>query len=703
MKKTLLTLAALLGVATGALADEGMWILSLLSKHNIDVMRREGCRLTPDEIYSVNHGSIKDAVVIFGGGCTGEIVSDNGLIFTNHHCGYSSIQQLSSVEHNYLRDGFWAKSFDEDLPVDGLQVRFLKSFEDVTDKVMEGVTDKLSPEARVNLIKSHRDQIAREAVDVKDGSVEASVESFFGGNQYFLIKYDVFNDVRLVGTPPESIGKFGHDTDNWQWPRHTGDFSIFRVYAGKDNKPASFSPDNKPYKPQHFLPVSVKGMKKGDFAMTIGYPGSTDRYATSWDVITTRDIENASRIEPRDIKQKIWLEDMLADQAIYIKYASKYSRSTNYYKNSIGMNRGIDNLNVIGRKELEQQNFQKWVKKNGSKLEKKVLRNLEKLSDKLRPYDKASSYWYECLWGGPEIFRFAYRVSNLAAKSDTAGVIEAVRAFYKDYSLKTDRRASAALLAYYSSHIDKAFQPKFMAKLHGDKAFSDLIDGIFAESCMADSSKLIAAASNGDFAQIKDDVAVRYATQMVDTYNEDIVRAAGSLSEQQADARRIYMAARMRLFSKRDFYSDANFTMRLSYGQVGGYTTADTTYGFFTDLDGVMAKEDPTNWEFVVDPKLKQLYNAKDFGRYADKDGKMHVCFITNNDITGGNSGSPVINGDGELIGLAFDGNWEAMSGDIIFEPTVQRCICVDVRYVLFVIDKIGGAQNIIDELAIKD
>lgn len=701
MKKTLLTLAALLGVATGALADEGMWILSLLSKHNIDVMKQEGCRLTPEQIYSVNHGSLKDAVIIFGGGCTGEIVSDNGLIFTNHHCGYSSIQQLSSVDHNYLRDGFWAMSFGEDLPVDGLEVRFLRSFEDVTSQVMEGVTDDMKPAARANLIKSHRDQIATEAE--KGDFVEASVESFFGGNQYFLIKYDVFSDVRLVGTPPESIGKFGHDTDNWQWPRHTGDFSIFRVYADKDNKPAAYSPDNKPYKPLHFLPVSVKGMKTGDFAMTIGFPGSTDRYATSWDVKTTRDIENASRIEPRDIKQKIWLEDMLADQAIYIKYASKYSRSTNYYKNSIGMNRGIDNLNVIGRKEAEQKSFSKWVRRNGTAQEKGVLSDLEDLSDKIRPYDKASSYWYECLWGGPEIFRFAYRISSLVAKKDTAGIVESTRAFYKDYSPKTDRRASAALLAYYSSHIDKNFQPDFMQKMKGDEAFKALADDIFSSSMMADSARLIGSALKGEFEKIGADKAVTYASQMVDVFNKKIVDASGSLAERQSDARRIYMAARMRMQPTRAFYSDANFTMRLSYGQVGGYTTADTTYDYFTDLDGVMAKEDPTNWEFVVDPKLKKLYNAKDFGPYADKDGKMHVCFITNNDITGGNSGSPVINGDGELIGLAFDGNWEAMSGDIIFEPSVQRCICVDIRYVLFVIDKIGGAKNLINELVVKD
>lgn len=700
MKKALLSVAALLGVASSALADEGMWILSLLSKHNIDVMKQEGCRLTPEQIYSVNNGSIKDAVIIFGGGCTGEIVSDNGLIFTNHHCGYSSIQQLSSVEHNYLRDGFWSRSFSEDLPVDGLQVRFLKSFDDVTAEVMKGVSDDMEPAARMALINSHCDAIAKDAAE--GDFVESSVERFFGGNQYFLIKYKVFKDVRLVGTPPESIGKFGHDTDNWQWPRHTGDFSIFRVYAGPDNEPAAYSADNKPFKPQHHLPVSLKGMKPGDFAMTVGYPGSTDRYATSWDVKQIRDVENASRIEPRDIKQKIWLEDMLADQAIYIKYASKYSGSTNYYKNSIGMNRGIDNLDVIGRKEAEQKAFKAWVRKNGDKQQKHVLKKLKSLTDEIEPFYKGMYYWFECLWNGPEIFKFAYRVNKAAKNQDTAAVIDAAKAFYKDYSVKTDRRATAALLAYYASHVDSKFHPAFFKGVAREAAFAPFVDKLFDESIVADSARLLSAARAADFGAITADVAVRYADDIMGVYSRSIVKASGSLEEQLDDARRIYMAARMQMQPERSFYSDANFTMRLSYGQVGGYSTPDTTYGFFTDLDGVMAKEDPDNWEFVVDPKLKALYKAKDFGHYADPDGKMHVCFITNNDITGGNSGSPVINGDGELIGLAFDGNWEAMSGDIIFEPTVQRCICVDVRYVLFVIDKIGGAQNLIDELTIR-
>lgn len=694
---TALSCAAL--ASAQALADEGMWMLSLLSRHNIEVMRQEGCRLTAEQIYSVNHGSIKDAVVIFGGGCTGEIVSDQGLLFTNHHCGYGAIQQLSSVEHNYLRDGFWSRSPQEDLPVEGLEVRFLHSMDDVTARVFEGLADDMKPEARMNLIKSRCKEIEQEAADDK---YEVSVESYFDDNQFFLIRYKVYTDVRLVGTPPESIGKFGHDTDNWQWPRHTGDFSIFRVYAGADNEPAEYSASNKPYKPAHHLPVSLKGMKTGDYAMTIGYPGSTDRYATSWAVRLTRDVVNASRIEPRDIKQKIWLEDMMADQATYIKYASKYSRSTNYYKNSIGMNRGIDNLNVIGRKEAEEAEFENWAKRNGTKEQKGILKNLRKLTGKLEPYAKAQYYWIECLYSGPEIFRFAQSVSSKVEDDDKEGLDQYVRAFFKDYSPSTDRKVTAAMLEYYAAHIDKAFHPKFFKGLKGKAGFEAFAADLFANSLMADSAKLLSAIAEGRYDDIKGDRAATCADDMMDVRSKRIVDKTSALTDELADAKRAYMAGRMQMQPGRDFYPDANFTMRLSYGQVGGYSTADTTYTFFTDLDGVMAKEDPTNWEFVVAPKLKELHGRGDFGRYADPDGKMHVCFITNNDITGGNSGSPVINGEGELIGLAFDGNWEAMSGDIIFEPGVQRCICVDIRYVLFIIDKVGGARNIIDELTIK-
>lgn len=706
LKKFFLTLCVSLGMVSTALADEGMWLLSLIEKHNIKTMNKMGCRLTADQIYSVNHGSIKDAVIIFGGGCTGEIVSDQGLIFTNHHCGYSSIQQLSSVEHNYLHDGYWSRSFEEDLPVPGLQVRFLQSLVDVTDSVMVGVDNTLTPAERTKKIKdnmAHVKSVAEEkAKGQANGHIEVRVASFFDDNQFFLIRYKVFNDVRLVGTPPESIGKFGHDTDNWQWPRHTGDFSIFRVYADENNEPADYSASNKPYKPLYHLPISVSGMKPGDYAMTIGYPGSTDRYATSWGVNMTRDVLNASRIQPREIKQNIWFEDMMADQAIYIKYASKYARSTNYYKNSIGMNRGINNLNVVGRKQAEEADFQAWANQNGTKEQKKVLKQLKRLIAQVEPYAKASSYLSECLLRGPEIFNFAQKIRKAATDSATDKIIEQTRSFYKDYNVETDRKATQALLAFYYTHIDKAFHPKFFSEVENAQGFGPLINDLFANSLMADSTYLIAAAKKGNFKAIHDDKAAVYAKDIMKVYTDRIVGRSSAIKDKLSDAQRIYMAGRLSMNADKALYPNANFSCRLSYGTVGGYSTADTTYTYFTDLDGVMAKENPNSWEFNVAPKLKELYKAKDFGRYADADGKMHVCFITNNDITGGNSGSPVLNGKGELLGLAFDGNWEAMSGDIIFEPEVQRCICVDIRYVLFIIDKLGGAQNIIDELDLR-
>lgn len=702
MNKHLMMAACIGALAVEASADEGMWILSLLSKNNIEVMQREGCKLTAEQIYSVNQGSIKDAVVIFGGGCTGEIVSENGLLFTNHHCGYESIQQLSSVEHNYLRDGFWSKSYAEDLPVEGLEVRFLASFEDVTARVMDGVSDDLKPAARINLIEKHREQI--EMVEgEKDEAHEVTVESFFENNQFFLIKYKVYKDVRLVGTPPESIGKFGHDTDNWQWPRHTGDISIFRVYAGADNEPAEYSPENKPYKPAYYLPVSLKGMKPGDFSMTIGYPGSTERYESSWGVARMRDVENASRIEPREIKQKIWLEDMLADQSVYLKYASKFARSSNYYKNSIGMNAGIENLNVIGRKEAEEAAYKAWAKKHGTREQARVLKELKKWSEEYAPYEKATSYLVECVLGGPEIFKFATRMMRLSREKVSDGeMMAAAREFYKDYNVETDKKVTAALLEYYATHIEKRFHPSFIEEMYKAGGIGVATEALFESSMLADSTKLIETLRRGGSALVLEDQAAKMANEIWRVYREEIVDKSSEIADRYAEAKRVYMAARMEMQPDRDFYSDANFTMRLSYGQIGGYTTKDTTYTYFSNMDELMAKEDPNNWEFVVAPRLKEVYEAKDYGEYADADGKMHVCFISNNDITGGNSGSPVINGEGELIGLAFDGNWEAMSGDIIFEPALQRCICVDIRYVLMIIDKIGGARNLIDELTIR-
>ncbi len=695
-------------MATTALADEGMWILSLLAQNNIQTMQQMGCKLTAEQIYSINNGSLKDAVIIFGGGCTGEIVSENGLIFTNHHCGYESIQQLSSVEHNYLKDGFWSSSFAEDLPVDGLEVRFLQSFEDVTDRVVNGTKDGMSAKARFAIIEKNKVAIIDEAQE-KDPSLDIDVYDFFDDNQYFLVKYKVYTDIRLVATPPESIGKFGHDTDNWQWPRHTGDFSIFRVYAGPDNEPAAYNANNKPYKPLHFLPISIKGMATNDYAMTIGYPGSTERYLTSTGVESMIKTELDSRIEPRDIKQKIWLEDMNADQATYIQYASKYARSSNYYKNSIGMKKGISDLNVIKRKKKEEKAFNAWAKDRrdeGIKLDG-ILENLSTSIEKTLDANKAYFYWYECLYGGPEIFRFAFQISRLitdpknVSDEEDAAIRKKADEFYKDYSPSTDEKVVAALLYYYSSNIDAQYYPTNFSHYKNEEDFKDYARKLFSSSLFTSKKRFYKVLDAKNYPLLLADQAVEDA-QKITSVGIKIGSSIDSDLEFQRNYKRLYMKERMAMNPDKTYYSDANFTMRLSYGKVGGYKSGKTTYDYFTDLDGVMAKEDPNNWEFNVSPRLKELYNNKDYGDYADKDGKMHVCFITDNDITGGNSGSPVINGDGELIGLAFDGNWEAMSGDIIFEPDLQRCICVDIRYVLFIIDKFGGAQNIIDELTIK-
>ena len=702
--KSFFASCALLASAQFAAADEGMWILSLLSQQNMDAMHQLGCHLSQEQIYSLNNGSLKDAVVIFGGGCTGEIVSQEGLLFTNHHCGYDAIQQVSSVQHNYLRDGFWSASKDEEIPVDGLRVRFLQSIVDVSDSIIP-VPDNLSPHARAAVVEEHIRNVERNAQS-DDEFTQSEVVSFFGGNQFFLVTYKVFNDIRLVATPPESIGKFGHDTDNWQWPRHTGDFSIFRVYAGPDNQPANFSASNKPFEPKHSLPVSIKGLQPGDFAMTVGYPGSTQRYVSSFGVLQTRDIKNMSRIEPRDIKQQIWLKAMQADNDTYIKYSVKYANSSNYYKNSIGMNRGIDNLNVVKRKRAEEKAFSKWVK-SAYPEHSHLLSDLKKAYSDVAPYEKAFDYWLECLYAGPEILRFAASISYALRFDDDRTVsdeqIDAVLAkvddFYKDYIPSLDQEVLANLLFYYNKNIDKQFHPEFFDGLKSLNDFSNFSAGLFAKSIFAKPGAVRSAIENGDFDAVRNDVAAICARDVMMVYLNEISQPSESLAEAVDDYERLYILLRMKMNPDADYYSDANFTCRLSYGKVGGYVSGSKKFDFFTDLDGVMAKEDPNNWEFVVDPKLKALYNNKDFGRYADKDGRMHVCFITDNDITGGNSGSPVINADGQLVGLAFDGNWEAMSGDIIFEPDIQRCICVDVRYVLFVIEKFGGAKNIIDEL----
>lgn len=691
-------------------ADEGMWLLPLLDKLNISTMHELGCQLSAEEIYSINESCIKDAIVIFDGGCTAEIVSDEGLIFTNHHCGYDAIQKLSTLEHNYLRDGFWARSHEEELPCEGLEVYFMRQFIDVTDSVLAYVTDEMSERDRNEAInKASRRLIKR----YQNEDLEADVESFFGGNQYFLVAYQVYDDIRLVGTPPESIGKFGHDTDNWVWPRHTGDFSIFRVYSDSQGYPIPYHPDNIPLKPKHFLPISLDGYRDGDFAMVLGFPGSTERYMSSYGIDAMVNIENASRIEPRQIKQDIWREDMLADPKINIQYATKYAHSSNYWKNSIGMNRDIKKLHIIEDKQVVEREFENWAFADDSRKEKygTVLTNLKAAYDENAPYNKAIYYIHECLLRGCEIYNVAnkfrrYKESAVGwfDEDEAEYVKEKLSEFYKDFSPSTDKKVVAALLKYYSENIDSKFHPSFFATIASKykNDFERYAEDLFSKSMFADSARVYKFLQNMDDKELENDLGYKHAICIYDLYS-DIYDLMESSVESIEQYERIFLAGLMEMNPDKVFYPDANFTMRLTYGTVGDYAPADAVrYNYFTTLAGVMEKEDSTNWEFIVPERLKELYTNSDYGRYADADGAMHVCFITDNDITGGNSGSPVIDSRGRLIGLAFDGNWEAMSGDVAFNKELQKCITVDIRYVLFIIDKFGGAQNIIDELLIQ-
>lgn len=716
MKKLLsIALILLLGFAPKIKADEGMWILPLIQKLNMETMQKMGLKLTAEEIYSVNNSSMKDAIVIFGGGCTGEMISDEGLLLTNHHCGYGQIQELSSLENNYLDNGFWAATQEEELPAPGLSVTFLRNMEDVTEQVLSEVTADMDEAERQKSIQEISDKLIKEAT--KENDYKVQVKEYFEGNQYFLLEYEIFTDVRFVGAPPSSIGKFGYDTDNWMWPRHTGDFSLFRVYADAEGKPADYSPDNKPYQPKHHLPISIKGYELNDFTMTLGYPGSTERYLTSWGIEERMQSVNQTLITVRGVKQNIWAESMANSKKVRLQYASKFSRSSNYWKNSIGMNRGLENLNVLDQKRTLETEFANWVKANETnrKKYKDVLSSLEDGYAKRAESYRAFVYLRESFLSGTEIYMFASYATELEnaleskdnSKIENAikNLTEAAEDFYKDYDASTDQKVLAAMVNLYKSEVDSKYYPEIykiiQSKFKGDA--DKYAAYLFSKSIFVNAESLKAFLSNPKLKKLQKDPAFAGAQDIFELVKE--LRDQNSESAQQIDkGNRLFMAGLMEMHPEKVFYPDANFTMRLSYGSVGGYVPRDAViYKHYTTLQGVMEKEDPHDRDFEVPKKLKELYQNKDYGRYADKDGRLYVNFTTNNDITGGNSGSPVINGDGELIGLAFDGNWEAMSGDIAFENELQKCINVDIRYVLFIIDKYAGAQHLINEMTIVD
>ena len=702
--KKLFTVLLAAALTIGAAADEGMWLLPLLEKMNIKTMQKMGCRLSADEIYSINKTSLKDAVVIFGNGCTGEVVSDQGLLLTNHHCGYGAIQALSSVEHDYLTDGYWAMNFGDELPVDGLTVTFLQSFTDVTDKINKATKDCEDDAA----FKKAFDEISTKLtaqLEAADRYLEASVVSFFGGNAYYLIGYRVYKDVRFVGAPPSSIGKFGADTDNWMWPRHTCDFSVFRIYSDKDGNPAEYSEDNVPYTPKKKLNVSLKGVKDGDFSMIMGYPGRTNRFMTSSEVAQQRDVNNAIGIYCRGERQKILLEDMLADPAVKIKYASKYSGSTNAWKKWMGMNEAFEKLGVEERRAQEEAEFTDWVnaKKNRQKKYGTALDDINQAVAGREQSLKVSTYLRETL-ANIEIMQIASSVVSLGPVAADAGLDARIERFYKNYSEPTDRKVAARMIEVFREGVGEENLPDFYKTIDNDfggdvKAY---VDDLFDRSVFASAEKLAAArAEEGADEKLANDPAAKLFDSLMGTYMA-VSGASRGFSKQLENGHKAYIGGQMEMNKGKAMYPDANFTMRLTYGTVKSYSPKDgVLYDYYTTLKGVMEKEDPDNWEFVVPERLKLLYKNKDFGQYARPDGTMPACFIMTGDITGGNSGSPVLDGDGNLIGLAFDGNWESMSGDIIFEPDLQRCICVDIRYVLFIIEKFGGCSRLVDEMNI--
>ena len=712
MKKIRLLLIGII-IPTLLFADEGMWMLPLIEELNIGSMTEMGLKLSPEDIYSINHSSLKDAVVRFGRGCTGEIISDQGLLLTNHHCGYGSIQSHSTIDHNYLEDGYWAKSLQEELPNPDLTVTFLVEIRDVTGQVLDNISDDINEKDRKSLISDTCKIIESEAV--RGTHYEAQVRPFYGGNQFFLFIYEVFRDVRFVGAPPSSIGDFGGDTDNWMWPRHTGDFSLFRVYMSPDSLPATYSPDNIPLHPKYYLPLSLEGYEKGSFAMIIGYPGTTQRNITSWEIDELQRIIHPGRIKIRGLRQQILMEDMKADEEVRIKYASKYSSSSNYWKFSIGQSRGLTKLGIRDTKAQLEEDFEQWLEQNPVMQGKygDALPLIRTAVENRAPLQHAYQYVNECFLRGCELIKQAYDQHDLyealksgdkeRLKNELDNTGRKTDAFYKDYNLSTDKKSTRVMVRTFASDIREDFWPSRMKTLNRKYKgnWDKVIDNLFEKSIFSDPSGMEAFLAHPDLETLEKDPAFMFAESIRDKFRE-ISDSLQEINYGFDRGHRLFIAGLREMKQNRIFYPDANSTMRLTYGKVLDYKPSDgVRYNYYTTLGGVMEKADTANYEFIVPEKLTNLYEKKDYGRYG-QEGVLKVCFLTDNDITGGNSGSPVLNGKGELIGLAFDGNWEAMSGDIVFDPAVQRTICVDVRYVLFIIDKFAGAQNLVNELRIN-
>ena len=728
-----LLLCATLGVRIFASnpPDEGMWLPMLIDRLNYVDMQKMGLHLTADELYNVNNASLKDAIVGLGSKenpsmhfCTAEIVSDQGLLLTNHHCGFEAIQSNSTIEHDYLTNGFWATSQKEELRCEGVTAAILVRMENVTDTVIAHLTNKMTEDERDAAIKKISTKLEKHAAE--KGKYVVDVKSFYNNNEFYMFVYTVYKDVRLCGAPPSAIGKFGGDTDNWMWPRHTGDFSMLRIYTGADGAPADYSDKNVPLKPKYHLPVSLKGSKKDDFAMIWGYPGTTDRYLTSYGVQLALEQSNPTTVSIRTKKLALMKEDMDLDPKIKLQYASKYAQSANYWKYFIGQSKGLKRLDVYDKKKQIEAQFTAWVNADDARKAKygEALKLIAEGYADMKKYNLSMKYLEEAAFQGPEFMYFSFGAFQLYTKLKTQndtkdkkakeilnpdiktmadGFKPEVEKFFKDYNQPTDKKLFVALLKMYYDNVSKEQLPDIFTtvvdkKYKGD--FNKWAADVYATSIFVDKARLNAFLDKPSYKAIVNDPGFKITLSMV-TCIRGLYKSMGDLQSKIDRGNRLFVAGLREMNPDKKYAPDANSTMRMTYGRVLDYDAADAVhYNYFTTLKGVMEKEDSTSDEFIVPKKLKALYEAKDYGRYG-QNGDLHVCFTANLDITGGNSGSPVINGNGQLIGIAFDGNWEAMSGDIAYEADLQRTICVDIRYVLFVIDKYAGAKNLVDEMTL--
>ncbi|MCU0454801.1 MAG: S46 family peptidase [Bacteroidales bacterium] len=719
MKKLFLTTALIIITLIAAAApDEGMWIPILIEKYNIKLMQEKGFKLTAEDIYSVNKACMKDAVMSFGGGCTGEFISPEGLLITNHHCGYGTIQRLSTLEKDYLTNGFWAMSRDQEIRAPGLSITILKRMEDVTGKVLNGVTDDMNAEARQKVINTNSEQIRRSAVE--GTHYTARISPFFMGNQYFLMVYESFNDVRFVGAPPSAIGKFGGETDNWVWPRHTGDFSLWRVYANKENKPAAYSAENVPYKPLYHFPISLKGVKEGDFTMVFGYPGSTSQYVPSYYIDMMKNYINPKRIEIQTEKIDIMEAAMNTDPLIRLQYSAKKSGIANGWKKSIGEIQGLERMNTIAKKQEYEKRLTDWINADAARKVKygHLLPAYEKLYSQMKDYQLVNSLTSDAFFSsGAEAVGFARNMMSLAGlyekEPDQARIsviktelVASAAGFFKNYNAATDKKLFVAVMKHYGDKLAPEWQaPEYIAIRNSCKGdFQALADKLYPVSIFTDEARFTTFVNSftlGSLKKLEKDPLYRLARGASNLINDKVRGELNRISGEIQNLHPLYMTAQMEFEKDRVFYPDANSTLRVAYGEISGYYSKDAVYfRHYTTLKGIIEKDNPEIFDYDVPDKLKQLYASKDYGRYV-QDGEVPVCFIANNHTTGGNSGSPVINADGHLIGINFDRAWEGVASDMAFNPEQSRNISLDMRYALFIIDKFAGAGYLLNEMTI--